>query len=33
MTTPHDRVLLRSSGYQQKLARGLVAGVRAFVAP
>ena len=33
MTNLHDRVLLRSSGYQQKLARGLVAGVRAFVAP
>jgi N-acetylmuramoyl-L-alanine amidase len=33
MTNLHDRVLLRSSGYQQELARGLVAGVRAFVAP
>jgi N-acetylmuramoyl-L-alanine amidase len=33
MTNLHDRVLLQSSVYQQKLARGLVAGVRAFVAP
>jgi N-acetylmuramoyl-L-alanine amidase len=33
MTNLHDRVLLQSAGYQQKLARGLVAGVRAFVAP
>jgi N-acetylmuramoyl-L-alanine amidase len=33
MTNLHDRVLLQSAGYQQKVARGLVAGVRAFVAP
>jgi N-acetylmuramoyl-L-alanine amidase len=31
MTNPHDRAVLQSSGYQLKLARGLVAGVRAFV--
>jgi N-acetylmuramoyl-L-alanine amidase len=33
MTNLHDRVLLQSPPYQLKLARGLVAGVRAFVAP
>jgi N-acetylmuramoyl-L-alanine amidase len=31
MTNLHDRVLLQSPAYQLKLARGLVAGVRAFV--
>jgi N-acetylmuramoyl-L-alanine amidase len=33
MTNLHDRILLQSSAYQLKLARGLVAGVQAFVAP
>jgi N-acetylmuramoyl-L-alanine amidase len=33
MTNLHDRVLLHTAGYQLKMARGLVAGVRAFVAP
>jgi N-acetylmuramoyl-L-alanine amidase len=31
MTNPHDRTLLESSGYQLKVARGLVAGAKAFV--
>ena len=31
MTNLHDRILLQSPAYQLKLARGLVAGVRAFV--
>ena len=31
MTNPHDRVLLQSPAYQLKVARGLLAGVRAFV--
>jgi N-acetylmuramoyl-L-alanine amidase len=33
MTNLRDRVLLRSPAYELKLARGLVAGVRAFVGP
>jgi N-acetylmuramoyl-L-alanine amidase len=33
MTNLHDRVLLHSGAYQAKIARGLVAGVEAFVAP
>ena len=33
MTNLHDRISLQSPPYQLKLARGLVAGVRAFVAP
>jgi N-acetylmuramoyl-L-alanine amidase len=33
MTNLHDRVLLQSASYQQRVARGLVAGVRSFVAP
>jgi N-acetylmuramoyl-L-alanine amidase len=33
MTNLHDRVLLQSPSYQLKLARGLAAGVRAFVVP
>jgi N-acetylmuramoyl-L-alanine amidase len=33
MTNLHDRVLLQSAPYQLKVARGLVAGVRAFVSP
>jgi N-acetylmuramoyl-L-alanine amidase len=33
LTNLHDRVLLHTSAYQLKVARGLVAGVRAFVAP
>ena len=31
MTNLHDRVLLQSAAYQLKIARGLVAGVEAFV--
>ena len=31
MTNLHDRVLLQTPAYQLKIARGLVAGVRAFV--
>jgi N-acetylmuramoyl-L-alanine amidase len=31
MTNLHDRLLLQSPAYQLRLARGLVAGVRAFV--
>ena len=31
MTNLHDRVLLQTPAYQRKVARGLVAGVRAFV--
>jgi N-acetylmuramoyl-L-alanine amidase len=33
LTNLHDRVLLHTAAYQGRIARGLVAGVRAFVAP
>jgi N-acetylmuramoyl-L-alanine amidase len=33
MTNPHEGALLRSAPYQEKIARGLVAGVTAFVRP
>jgi N-acetylmuramoyl-L-alanine amidase len=33
MSNPAERARLRSSAYQQRVARGLLAGVAAFVAP
>jgi N-acetylmuramoyl-L-alanine amidase len=33
MSNPHESALLRSAAYQDKIARGLVAGVSAFVRP
>ena len=33
MTNPHESHLLRTSAYQQRVARGVTAGVAAFVRP